>query len=213
MTARQTLGSGAEGFTLVELLVAITLVALITTVLFGGLRFGTRAASAVATRIDRSSEIAGVYDFMQSELTDARLLPSSSDTTQPPASFDGQPDAISFVTIPPAYLALGGFHMLHVTIEGTGQARRLIVSWQLLPRGSLPTEATTLQPSILLDKVAAVEFGYFGVAEANRPAEWQDHWTERADLPQLIRLRIALADGWRGPDLIIAPRVVDPARP
>jgi len=200
-----------EGFTLVELLVAITLVALITTVLFGGLRFGTRAASAVAARVDRSSQIAGIYDFMQSELTDARLLPTSADATQPSASFDGQPDAISFVTIPPAYLALGGFHMLHVAMERAGQTRRLIVSWQQVPRGSLPAEAATLQPSILLDKVTTVEFGYFGAAEANRPPEWQDHWTERTDLPQMIRLRITLADGWRGPDLIIAPRIVDPA--
>jgi general secretion pathway protein J len=214
VTARQTLNSVAgAGFTLVELLVAITLVALITTVLFGGLRFGTRAASAVAARVDRSSEIAGVYDFMQNAMTDARLLPPSADATQPSASFDGQRDAISFVTVPPAYLALGGFHMLHVTTEGAGRTRRLIVSWQQIPRGSLATEGPTLQPSILLDKVTAIEFGYFGVVEPNRPPEWQDHWTERADLPQLIRLRIALADGWRGPDLIIAPRLVDPVRP
>src|ERR1700676_3234163 len=202
MTARQAHdATAAEGFTLVELLVAITLVALITTLLFGGLRFGTRAASAVAARVDRSSQIASVYDFMQSELTDARLLPSSADTTQSSSSFDGQPGAISFVTIPPAYLALGGFHMLHVATEGVGQTHRLVVSCQQIPRGSLSTETATLQPSILLDKVTAVEFGYFGAAEPNRPPEWQDHWTDRRDLPQLIRLRIALADGWHGPDL------------
>ncbi len=34
----------ADGFTLVELLIAMTLVAMLSVLLFGGLRFGTRAA-------------------------------------------------------------------------------------------------------------------------------------------------------------------------
>lgn len=210
MSARLARSSAAEaGFTLVELLVAITLVALITTVLFGGLRFGTRAAAAVAVRVDRSSEIAGVYDFMQGELADARLLPPSTDPSQPTTSFDGQPDAVSFVAIPPAYLALGGYHRLHVTTEGSGPNRRMIVEWQQVPRGTWPPDAATLQPSVLVDKVASVAFGYFGVAEPNRPPEWQDHWTDRTDLPQMIRLKITLADGWQSPDLIVAPRSAD----
>lgn len=212
MTARQgSQAAVAEGFTLVELLVAVTLVALLTVVLFGGLRFGMRAADAVSARVDRSSQIAVVYDFMQRELADARLLAAAGDGQQAPASFEGQPDAVSFVTIPPAYLALGGFHLLHVAMEGTGGTRRLTVSWQQVPRGSLPLEPTTLQPSVLLDRLSAVQFGYFGVLDANRPPDWQDHWTDRDDLPQLIRLRIVMADGWQAPDLVIAPRLVGPA--
>src|SRR5215469_8559933 len=93
--------------------------------------------------------------------------------------------------------------------EGSGAARRMIVEWQPIPRGGLPEEAATLQPSVLLQKVASVEFAYFGVAEANHPPEWQDHWSDRTDLPQMIRLRITLADGWQGPDLIVAPRTAD----
>jgi len=201
-----------DGFTLVELLVAITLVALITTMLFGGLRFGTRAASAVAVRVDHSAAIAGVYDFMQSQLTDARLLQLSNDPTQAASGFDGEPDALSFMTVPPVYLAVGGFHMVQVTMDGAGKHRRVIASWQPVQRGSLAVEPTTLQPSVLLDDVASLEFEYFGVADPNRPPEWQNQWSERADLPRLIKLRIVLADGWRGPDLIIAPRVVDPSR-
>jgi general secretion pathway protein J len=204
---------GEDGFTLIELLVAVTLVALMTTMLFGSLRFGTRATAAVAVRVDHTSAVAGVYDFMQSQLTDARLLQLSSDPVQAASGFDGEPDAISFMTVPPVYLAVGGFHMFHVTVEGAVRNRRMIASWEPVQRGSLAVEPTTLEPSVLLDGVASVTFDYFGVADPNRPPDWQNQWSERADLPRLIRLRILLADGWRSPDLIIAPRVVDPSRP
>ena len=43
MTRAMMLSQGAAGFTLVELLVAMTLLGFLTVLLFGGLRFGTRA--------------------------------------------------------------------------------------------------------------------------------------------------------------------------
>ena len=201
----------AQGFTLVELLVAITLLSLLTVMLFGGFRFGTRAAGAVGARIDQSAQIAQVYDFMQNALTDARIIANAGNALAAP-DFEGRADEISFVTVPPAYLALGGFHRLTIALAGDGRANRLMLSWQQFPRGSLTGEPVTLQPSILLDKVAKVEFAYFGVAEANRAPEWQDRWVGRAELPQLIRLRITMPGGWRAPDLIVAPRLAEPVQ-
>ena len=195
-----------EGFTLVELLVAITLVAILTGALFGGLRFGTRAASAVAARTDRSAEIALLYDFMQNELSDARLLPDRTGVASTP-SFEGLPDSMSFVAIPPAYLALGGFQRLQLGIEDAGNARRLIVSWQALPRGPIAAEPVSLRPSILLDRLANARFAYFGVVDTNRAPEWADRWIDRQDLPQLVRMRVVLADGSTTTDLIVAPRM------
>jgi hypothetical protein len=61
--------------------------------------------------------------------------------------------------------------------------------------------------------VQSVEFSYFGATELNRPPEWTDRWTDRNALPQLVRLRVAMGDGWRAPDLIVAPRLAGPAQP
>ncbi len=212
-TPRPEQGNAAAGFTLVELLVAITLVALLTVVLFGALRFGTRAADAVGARVDRSAQIAVVYDFMQNELADARPLASANDSPQAPLLFTGLADEITFVTTPPAYLALGGFHLLHVALAGSGPIRSLTVAWQPVTRGAATAETTPLQPSVLLDEVRAVEFAYFGVTQANRPPEWQDQWTGRMDLPQLVRVRLRLADGWQAPDLIVAPQLHGTTQP
>lgn len=210
MTAPWRIARAADGFTLVELLVAVSLVALLSVLLFGGLRLGLRTADAVDGRVDHTAQIALAYDFMQNELTDARPLPVALDSTPSPIDFTGEPNAVSFVAVPPADVALGGFQLLRVAMEGEGQRRRLVVSWHQVPRGPAASEPSMLQPSVLLDGVRSVDFAYFGVADPNRPPAWMDHWTDRQALPQLVRLRIALADGWSGPDLIVAPRLAGP---
>lgn len=213
MTAPARATGAADGFTLVELLVAVSLVALLSVLLFGGLRFAMRAADAVDDRVDDAAQIAVAYNFMQNELADARPLPVAPDSTESVVNFTGAPDGISFVAVPPPYVALGGFHLLHVGLEGEGQDRQLVVSWQAVPRGPVATGPAMLQPSLLLDGVQSVDFAYFGVADPNRPPEWTDHWTGRRALPQLVRLRVAMADGWQAPDLIVAPRLAGPAQP
>jgi general secretion pathway protein J len=209
MTSARPKAALEAGFTLVELLVAITLVGLLTVVMFGGLRFGTRAANAVSGRTDRAAQLSVVYDFMQNELTDARLPSASSDPATAASDFDGEPDSLSFVAVPPSYLALGGFNMLRVALDGE-QSRRLTVSWHPIPHGALPAAPVTVQPSVILEKIRGVEFGYFGITDQNRPPEWQDRWENQTALPLLVRLRIAWADGSSAPDLIIAPRMAGP---
>jgi general secretion pathway protein J len=201
----------ADGFTLVELLVAITIVALLMVVLFGGLRLGSRASNAVGLQIDRSSKITVVYDFMQRELTDARPLTTADGAAPSMVAFDGEAGEITFATIPPAYLALGGFHRLHIALDDAGGQGRLMVSWQQIPRGTTLSDAAPLRPSLLLDHVRQAEFAYFGPPDVNLPSQWQDQWTARDKLPQLVRLRLIMSDGWHAPDLVVAPRQAGPA--
>lgn len=213
MTAKPHATSATAGFSLVELLVAVTLVALLTVALFGGLRFATRSADAVGRRIDHGAQIAVAYDFMQNELAGAVALPAAPRSPDAAIDFTGEPDAVSFVVQPPTYLALGGLHWLHVALEGEGAGRRLVVSWQPVQRGPVATPAATLRPSILLEGVKSVAFAYFGVQDRSGPPAWSGRWTDRRALPQLVRLRIALADGWKAPDLIVAPRLSGSAQP
>ena len=75
MTVRASLHR-RRGITLVELLVAITLIALLTIGLYQAFGIGTRAASTVSTNIDRPAQIALAYDFMQRAFTGAAPLPA-----------------------------------------------------------------------------------------------------------------------------------------
>jgi general secretion pathway protein J len=65
----------------------------------------------------------------------------------------------------------------------------------------------------LIDEVRSLSFAYFGVAGPKQRPAWLDRWSERDGLPQLIRMRLILANGTQGPDLIVAPRLAQTAQP
>lgn len=67
------------GFTLLELLIAITILGLLATILFGGLRFGTRVWNTGDQALERFSEVQSAYEVMRRTLTRAVPLPSVID--------------------------------------------------------------------------------------------------------------------------------------
>jgi general secretion pathway protein J len=213
MTERARLHRGAKGFTLVELLVAIALIALLTVGLYQAFGIGTRAASTVSANIDRPAQIAVAYDFMQRAFTGAEPLPMATDPSQATINFDGESQSLSFVALPPAYLAIGGFQLLHLGLEPGKNGARLIVSWEGVPRGPIAPQPQMPQPSILVDKVRSVAFAYFGAPGPKQQPSWLDRWSDRDGLPKLIRMRLTLANGVRAPDLIVAPRLAEIAQP
>ncbi len=60
-----------QGFTLLELLVAITLLGLLMAALFGGLRLGARVWETGETRLDASARVQIVQDFLRQRLAEA----------------------------------------------------------------------------------------------------------------------------------------------
>jgi general secretion pathway protein J len=204
----------ALGFTLVELLIAITLLGLLMVMLFGGLRFGTQATTAASSIVVRTSEIATAYGFLREALGNAQPLPVDDATPQPRVMFDGDADHLEFVALPPGHLAPGDFHRLYVGLDDAprsndGGRRPLMLRWNGVPRGPGASEPVAVPPSILRDRVGRVEFAYFGPGENGEPAAWQPRWQAAKSLPDLVRIRITFGDGWKAPELIVAPRLAD----
>ncbi len=203
---RPTLPSPVQGYTLVELLIAITLFALLSVMLFGGLRLGTRAAEGGTARLERSAELAVVTNFLRRQLADAQPLPITTSSGQTAIAFTGEPDNVEFVGLPPAHLALGGWHILHLGMERQEGRGRVMLRWRVIEASDEGLTATAAQSSVLLDNVKTAEFGYFGSYAGNERPEWHDRWQGIGHLPFLLRLRLVYADGQRAPDLIVALR-------
>jgi general secretion pathway protein J len=204
--------SGREGgFTLIELLVVIALIGILSVVLFGGLRFGIRATERTTAAADHSSQLALAYGLVKAQLGNAQPFPASPEPRNRHIIFDGTPTEIEAITTAPSSLAVGGFFRLRLAAIGDSGQMRLVSGWENPPRRGQDTSETVLQPSILLDHMRAIRFAYFGKTDPDDPDDWHDQWQTVIALPKMIRLRVQFADGWRAPDLIVAPRLaMDP---
>ena len=146
------------GFTLVELLVATTLLALVSAALFGGLRFGARAWESAADRIERDGEIEAVQELLR------RTLSEASDLAEAEAdSMVGAPDGLSFFAPLPRHAGAGGIGRYRLELDKGG---RLLIAWEPRRPGAPLAAPPASEPTIVLADVERISIGYFGAANA-----------------------------------------------
>jgi general secretion pathway protein J len=201
-----------SGFTLIELLVVLTLVALISVVMFGGLRLGVRAWEVGEHRIDRIDRVGSVQDLLRRELSAVNSpRPIATDERPGPVfDFTGTGGTLTFVAPLPAREA-GGLYLFSLAAHRTGGLNQFILDWRSLRPGATDGENVDAQRrELLLDGIAGVELAYYGSVDPDRLApRWTSEWVANPGLPQLIRVSVTFPPGdprqW--PDLIVAPRL------
>jgi general secretion pathway protein J len=195
------------GFTLMELLVAITLLSLLSLVLTSSLRFGFTAWARGSEHADSVDHKVLVQDFLRRTVGDAYPYFLPTDPTHGPGyvDFSGTPQSLHFLASAPTALGSRGRVRFGVELERSSSKTELVVT----TTPELAEASAKPQRKILASNVETVEFAYFGKKRSERAPDWHDAWREELTLPQLVRVRVRPASGdtrpW--PDLIIAPRL------
>lgn len=196
-----------DGFTLLELLVSITIFALLMVVLIGALQLGSRQVGRLTGQVDRSSQVALAQNFLRAQLGAAQPIVTSTPDSKI-VQFTGDPQRIDFVALGPESLPSGGLQVLSVGIREApnGTTEQLVVSRRPLREDpDAPPEAEA--PTVLLDGLRSATFVYYGPAAANDDADWQTDWQNMEYLPLLVRLSATFADGQKMADLTVALRL------
>ena len=177
------------GFTLIELLVSLTLLGLLFVLLFGGLRFGMRAWERGTINADASDSVRTVQELLRSEIERTCPRRNFADPAALHVAFSGKPHALTFMAPLP-----GAATCARVTIGAAedGARTRLVF-----------TNGVNDPGTDLLRHAQSIDVAYRG------PKGWSDSWQNRADLPDLIRIRVTFPkdDGRVWPELFVAPRI------
>lgn len=212
MTGRNR--SGEAGFTLLELLVAATLLALLMAILFGGLRTGTRVWEAGEKRGADIARLQAAHGFLRRQISELYPLQRTARAGDAATvAFDGDKTSVTFTGLLPAHFDIGGFQSIRVGAFEDDDGLHLAVEWVPFdPEGGPPTDIPDEQRTRLLENIDSLSLSYFGAEDPDDAPVWVDTWTEQASAPLLVRLDVSFEDHDRRywPELIVRVPTTSP---
>lgn len=199
------------GFTLLELLISITLLGFILVLLFGGLRLGIRSWDSVQQRVDNLNSVRSVESFLRREM-EAIFPYRWKGAPGQRMAFLGERNKVSFVAQMPSRIGTGGLYVASLELEHSGKGRRLV--WRYTPVTGQQQDFSALDqaPEMVLagTELSTVEdiwLTYFGPEGENGPLRWVDRWESSTRLPSLIRIQVKFANGTEWPNFVVAPKL------
>jgi general secretion pathway protein J len=190
------------GFTLIELVIAMTLMGLTLVALYSGLRLGLNSWDSGEQRAEAVNHLRAAQEFLRRQLAQSMTVYQTNDQQEQTVVFVGGPDRIEFIAPMLTHLDQGGLYRIRVE---TGDGR-LWLRWRKYVRAD--PEAGEQQETVLLNKVSAVEWAYFGSEpddptgqKPQNPPSWRSEWTIAGQRPLLVRLNLNLG-GQPWPDLV-----------
>ena len=194
-----------RGFTLIEMLVAMVLLAAMMALLYSGLTFALKSWDAGDANGRRVADRRIGENFLRREL--AELFPMRwKDPMALKFAFDGQRDQLRFVSSRPAGVTQGGLSLVGLAVEQGAKPR----DRNLVMRRAMPDDAAKdfgpldhAERTVLIEDVDSVAFSYFGAENDFANPQWYDTWTFEGHIPQMVRISMRAADGTLMPAITV----------
>ncbi len=182
-----------SGFTLVEILLVMTLMGMIMTLAFGGLRSVTRSTDRADELIQEQTHLRATQQFLHRQL--ARSLPLNYlvDDDDQFYVFEGERDRIQFVAPMPGYLGAGGPQVQELSLERSHNGYELV--FRHVPLLAYEDGIMRdVEPFTLLRGLDDGEFLFMSLDRDGRLSDWEDEWESPEEIPVAITLDLEFAE-------------------
>ena len=214
----------SSGFTLLETILAIALLALMMAMIYAALTVGLRAWDAGEARVTAASNWRTVEHFLRREM--GQIFPTRwRGVPTPYVAFEGETTRLRYVTTLNLDAALqngatAGLQWAELTLDGD----KLMLNRQafdnqaqnfeglLSASSTTPSQQTsTIAPVKLMDNIVSISIEYFGADNDNAEPTWRTEWRDAARLPKLLRFEIETTRGRDVPTMVINLKVGEEA--
>ena len=188
------------GTSLLELLMALSLLAVLLTMIFGSMGFGRRAWEA-GDRVEAQASIDQVQNLLRQLLSEARPARIVDTSGRQQVAFRGEADSMTLVANLHGTVTTGGLHEIRIRMsdaDAPGSLHQIVaafVPYRPAARDGIDKARTKDGEHILVEGAQAMKIRYFGSLRQGEAAQWHDHWTAAANLPELIDVLVELPSG------------------
>lgn len=192
-----------RGFTLLELIVGLTVFSLVIVVLYAGYRLAIRSWESGEGSHAAVSELRLAGAFVRRHTAQAFPLTFSANNAWH-LWFEGEAHRMVLVTSMPTFLGQGGMYEMAFTIDRHDDGAALMVSRRLLhPDVESGQPGVDDMPRVLVDDLESARFEFFGAPIDGGAASWHTRWMGRKRLPRLVRLRLSSNRVGEWPEIVV----------
>lgn len=201
----------AAGFTLLEVLAALVLLALLLVGVYSGIASATHSVRLGTAAIERIDQMRSAQQFLRRELAQSVIEPIGRTDQGEPIYFKGSAQEMSYVAPLPGYLGKLGpqLQQLQLVDDGDGN-QRLELRLAVLPPDGQPARPLG-DPQVLFDHIKGGSFSYRGVDSQGDAVPWSPTWADGRILPLLVRIELQSKGNDSWPRLEV-PLRVNPAQ-
>jgi general secretion pathway protein J len=211
------------GFTLLELLIATTVLAFLSLLLFGGLRFGTRVWEKSETSTTETNKIRAAQLFLSDDVAHIYPFFAGATAADKHVDFVGEDRRMTYFS--PSKTVTGALDLVTVQTVPGKKGISVVVARKVELEGA----TATISHHTLISGLKWFQISYFGTpspagtstrppvtrkaglgasaaAAAEAAPQWTSIWQGQKRLPLLIRIRAAISGKSEWPDLVVSPQ-------
>lgn len=201
---KRGIARASGGFTLLEMVIALALLAAMLGLAWSGLGFALRGWDTGASKGRRAVDLQLAQNFLRREL--AEVFPMRwKDPVTLRLAFEGDAKHVRFVSTRAAGASTGGLALVGLEVEpGADPRQRNLVMRRVLSddKASDFSLVDKAEQTVLVPDVDAVAFAYFGAENDFNEPRWIDEWSFKGRIPQLVRMRVKTGDGTELPEIV-----------
>lgn len=184
----------SRGFTLLEILVALVLLAFVMVGVWGALAGATRISHSADAVMAQNEQVRTVQEFLRRYVSAAQMQPYVSRADAPARMFEGDATSMRYVAPLPAQSGHAGLYLQTLTLTnyGSGDAS-LELAWQ--PYSASAPVSGAPAKHLLLAHLRGGQFQYLSATAFGQAPTWRDDWQAVNGLPMAVRIRLDPA--WR----------------